>query len=190
MCACPGRGTPSHAESQQWLCQGNISGPAAVPKRPYLLLSERVVEALVGRDLPRAARHRGLQSVERFDTASNYSATAEPVLSSVAERKRRLEVVPRVGAERDQRFGVTDPPHLPDPRGDDVGQLVVGAGPDDRGEIVTPGHRVYLRDAGKLSQLLGDRVDLVAVHVQQHDGRDHYGTAPPPQLPSACRTVG
>src|SRR3989304_7795576 len=149
MCACPGRGTPSHAERQQWLFQGSISGPAAVPKRPYLLLSERVVEALGGGDPPRAARHRGLQSVERFDTASNYSATAEPVLSSVAERKRRLEVVPRVGAERDQRFGVTDPPHLPDARGDDVGQLVIGAGPDDRGEIVTAGNRGHLPAAGQ-----------------------------------------
>jgi hypothetical protein len=56
-----------------------------------------------------------------------------------ADRERGLEVVPGVGAEGDVRVGVEHAGHLVDPAGDDLGDLLELAHPDDRDEVDVAG---------------------------------------------------
>src|SRR5438094_9520771 len=54
-----------------------------------------------------------------------------------------FEVVAGVHLERDVRIRTDDAGHLPDPPSDDVGQLVVLAGPDHRDEVHRRGDRAH-----------------------------------------------
>ena len=64
-----------------------------------------------------------------------------------ADAEHRLEVVLRVDLEGDVGVGLDDPRDLRQPRGHDVGDLLVVLDPEDRHEIEFAGHRVGLGDA-------------------------------------------
>ena len=78
-----------------------------------------------------------------------------------------------VRAERDVRLRRGDAVHLVEPAGDHVRELVVGADPDDRHQVVVPGDRVHLADRRQLRDGLRDLGDAVNLGLEQDDGGDH-----------------
>jgi hypothetical protein len=62
---------------------------------------------------------------------------------------------------------------LVEPAGDHLGEVVVGAYPDDRHEIVVPGDRVHLADRRQLGDGLGDFRNAVNLGLEQDDGGNH-----------------
>src|SRR3984957_14100009 len=90
-----------------------------------------------------------------------------------ADREGGLQVMAGVGAERDVRLRRGDAVHLVQPAGDGVRELVVGADPDDRHQVVVPGDRVHLADRRQLRDGLRDLWDAVNLGLEQDDGGDH-----------------
>ena len=97
-----------------------------------------------------------------------------------AQRERRFQIVPGVGPERDQRFGVQDAADLADLLRDHIGQLVVGLGANHGREVVPPRDRIHLGHSGDFSEPLRHGMDLITLHVEQDDGC--YLNQEPPML--------
>src|SRR3954470_11792261 len=93
-----------------------------------------------------------------------------------AERERRLEVVARVGAERDVGLGGQDPGHLVEPVGHDVRDVLVGLDPDQHDEVDLAGDGVDLADAVELGDRLADLRDPGHVGLDEDDRGDHVPT--------------
>ena len=67
------------------------------------------------------------------------------------------------------------PGHLVEPVGDDGGDVVVVADPDQRDQVDLAGHGVDLADAVERRDLLGHLGDARHVGLHEHDGGDHGG---------------
>src|SRR2546423_6798097 len=90
-----------------------------------------------------------------------------------ADREERLEVVARVGLERDVGLGARDAAHLRDPSGDDVGELVVLPRPHHRHEVEVARDRVHLGYAVDRREGLAELRQRCLLRGDQDDGRYH-----------------
>ena len=85
----------------------------------------------------------------------------------------RLEVVLRVGPERDVRLGLGHALHLVELVGDDRRDVVVLAHPHQGDQVDLPGHRVDLADTLEGGDRLRDLGDARDVGLHEDDGGDH-----------------
>src|SRR3954464_8803151 len=90
----------------------------------------------------------------RMRTEGSARTTVPSVGPVEADPERRLEVVPRVGAEGDVRVGLQRARDLVDPAGHHLGDLVELAHPHDRDEVDVAGDGVHLADPVEV----GDRL--------------------------------
>src|SRR5688500_15982173 len=110
------------------------------------------------------------------DFASGSPAGPRGPVSVETEGERRLEVVAGVGAERDVGLGRSDAWHLVEPVGDDRGDVLVVADPDQRDQVDLTRHRVDLADALDRGDGLCDLRDAGDVGLDEDDGGDHGHT--------------
>src|SRR5207245_9766615 len=89
--------------------------------------------------------------------ATERMAVRESRIAASAED--RLEVVPRVGPEGDERLGVRDAGHVADGFGHEVGERLVGLHAQTGDEIVPAGHRVNLGGGGQVAERCRHRGD-------------------------------
>ena len=87
-----------------------------------------------------------------------------------------LEIASRVALEGHHRLGTGNAIDLGELTGYQLGDLLVVADAQDRGEIIVAGQLVHLGDPIDRQQGLRDFVDPADVGSNEHDGR-HHGQA-------------
>src|SRR3954453_9373448 len=102
-----------------------------------------------------------------------------------AQGEGRLEVVPRVRAERDVGLGLEDPWNLVELVGDHRGDVVVLAYPDHRDEVDLAGDRVDLADTVQSGDRGRDLGYLGDLGLDEDDGGDHVLTLSTPARAAA-----
>src|SRR4051794_5665228 len=92
---------------------------------------------------------------------------------SAPDREHRLEVVAREDLEGHHRLRPADAGQLHELAGDDVGEHLVARHADDRDEVPLARHRIGLGDAVEVGELAAERLEGVALGLDEHDGGGH-----------------
>src|ERR1700733_2547762 len=118
-----------------------------------------------------------------------YARGGKSALFGVADRERGLEVVPRVGPERDVGRGLGDAGNPVQVARDDVGKLVMRADPDHGHEVELTGHRVDLGYFRYLRDRLGRLRNARDISLDQNDSCDHCRLLGPSGAGAVARSV-
>lgn len=159
-----------------------LNAAAAIAASEGLAASAEGLEKALSDGLARATEAvdsgAAADLLARWAEASNRLNT--PLHALDADAEGGLQVVPRVGAERDVRLGPGDAGDLVEVAGNDLGQLVMGAHSHDRHQVELAGGGVDLAHAGDLGDHLGDLRDPVHLGVDHDNRGNHAGYLIPP----------